>query len=133
MKKVLCLILAVMMVSFLAVKDTAAGIMQSPDARINMAVWLGDNDSGATSDNSITLGPDQRIVGWKVSGDGAAGFAGLYDTDSTLTCTAATLFDEQACASDGSFVTWFAAPKELTTGLVVVMDASTTTVVVYYE
>ena len=131
MKKVLSLILAVML--FLAAGNAVADVMKSPDSRVKTAVWAGI--SGPTSSNSITLSSLNRIVGWKVSGDGAAGFAGLYDTDALGTATATTLFDEMGCSSDTTepAYPWYAAPKDLDTGLTVLVDAATTVVIVYYE
>ena len=127
------IILAVMLLLGVAVSQSQAVILQSPDARVKTAVWVGTD--GPTSTNSITLTSANRVLGWTVSGNGAAGIAGLYDATTVGAATNATLFDERACAS-GSVEPenpWYAAPKNLTNGLVVVTDASTTIVTVFYE
>jgi len=123
-KKLLSLVLAVMMA--LTAGNASARIMQSPDARIKTECWTGT--SAAASD--ITL--NNRIVGFSVTGSAAA-IVGLYDTTTLGTASDALLFDEAAAAATDYALIWYPAPKELTTGLTVVVNASTTVVTVYYE
>ena len=127
MRKFLSLVLAVMMV--LAVGSNASAvIMQSPDARLQTYTVEG-------ADEVITsITTDNRIVGWRVVCDGAAGVAGLYDTDALGTTSEALMFDEKTLVTDGSDDdVWYPAPKELTTGLTVVVGESTTVVTIFYE
>ncbi len=129
MKKFLSLVLVVMML--LATSNAHAVIMKSPDARVKTAVWVGIDS--ATSSNGVTLGSNNRVVGYQITGTAAA-VAGLYDATSVGAATNSTIFDEASAAADASSnPVWYAAPKNLTNGLTVVTNASTTIITVYYE
>lgn len=126
MKKVLSLILAVMLV--LVAGNVSAVIMQSPDARLQTYTVEGADEV------VTTITTDNRIVGWRIICDGAAGVAALYDTNSLGTTTEALMFDEKTLVSDGSDDdVWYPAPKNLTTGLTVIVGEATTTVVIFFE
>ncbi len=124
-KKLLSLVLAVMMV-VAASGVASAVIMRSPDARLKTETWTG------TSAAASVITAQNRIVGFSVTGSAAA-IAGFYDTDALGTASDALLFDEASAASTAYTLVWYPAPKELTTGLTVVVNASTTIVTVYYE
>lgn len=105
--------------------------LRSPSARIKTAVWVGID--GATSSNGKTITSDNRILGYQITGTANA-VAGLFDTTSLGAVADSNIFDEPSAAANASSnPVWYPAPKDLTNGLIVVTNASTTVVTVYYE
>jgi hypothetical protein len=132
MKRFLFVILAVMLLTGIAVSQAQAGIMTSPDARIKSSVWVGITSNGATPTSGSAITSANRIVGYSVTGSSNPA-AGLYDASGLSTALDATLFDEAAAASNSESRVWYPAPKALVTGLSVINNASTTVTTVYYE
>lgn len=143
MKKLFVIILAVMMLIGITASPTQAVIMQSPDARVKTAVWTSTTGiyagSGLTTGYTPTAGSalvaGNRIVGYQVTGSSNPQ-VGLYDaptTDTSSSLANSQLFDEPACASNMGQLVWYPAPKTLTYGLQVIRNASTTTIVIFYE
>lgn len=126
MRKSFLVILAVMLIVGVAVSPSQALISNSPDARVKTLVVAG------TSGVQTAITTNNRILGWKITGSSAA-IAGLYDASTLGTATATTIFDEDGCIAGGSASTWYPAPRNISTGLTVVVNASTTIVTIYYE
>lgn len=98
----------------------------SPDHQVFTEVF--------TSDKAATvITADNRIVGFTVVAGSSAGVAGLYDATTLATATNALVFDEAGTAANNSETVWYPFPKNLTTGLTVVLGDSDMKVVVYYE
>lgn len=132
MRKYLFVILAVMLLLGVAVSPSQATIMNSPDARVRTAVWVGIASNGPTPTSGTALSTLNRIVGFRVTGTSNPA-AGLYDITAVAATANSNLIDEAAAASNSESVTWYPAPKTITTGLCVVNNASTTVTTVYYE
>ena len=127
MKKILCLILMVM---FLAVGTVSADYVRGStgDQLITYTVYGVDEAVALT-----TIPTGTRVLGFMVAGNGASGFAGLYDCASLLVATSSNLVAEGSAASSQSSSVWFPMPYKVKTRLVIVTDASTTSVTVFYE
>jgi len=87
--------------------------------------------SEAVSLSTIPAGT--RLLGFTVAGNNAAAFAGLYDCASLLVATTTYGIAEGSAASGQTNTVWFPMPFELQTRLVIIVNASTTAVTVYYE
>lgn len=139
MKKLLLISLAVMMVVTLAVGVTYAGntsgiySMSADYGNISSyVVSLTSADDELEAISTATISNRNRILGYTVSGQGAAAIASLYDGTAGSDAVNANIISEFGCASNTSDTFWFPFPIQLTNGLVVVVNASTTKVVIYY-
>ena len=135
-KKLFNLFLVVMMLCFVALTPavvTAGGAgslyghATGEETQIHVVAGADEEvDSG-------TIGTDNRILGFTVIGYGAASFAGLYDDTALETTTAANCIGEGGGISGEAYTIWFPFPVDLDNGLVVIVDAATTYVTIYYE
>ena len=130
MKKILFLILMVMMLTVGIVGQVSADYIRgSSGDKLETYLVYGTDEAVAVA--TIPIGT--RILGFTVAGNGAAAFAGLYDVASVATSGSSTCIAEGSAASSQTESVWFPMPYTIVTRLVIVTDASTTAVTVYYE
>ena len=79
-----------------------------------------------------TITTHNKIIGFQVSGNAAASFAGIYDETTLPGCAATDLIAEGGAASSEVTTVWFPFPKTITNGIVVLVAQSTTAVTLYY-
>jgi len=130
MKKILFLILMVMMLTVGIVGTVSADYIRgSSGDKLETYVAQGTDEAVALA----TIPSGTRILGFIVVGDGAAGLVGLYDVAGLTTAAVSNCIAEGGCASDTTESIFFPMPYTIETRLVLVFDASTTSITVYYE
>ncbi len=135
MKKMLCLILAVMMIFIARMSFADASYPRGMDARIKTEPLSGT--AAATLSSNVTT--NNRVIGYTFS-DSSAGNTALFDASEATGSASSTndpdttnVFGEADVIAGGNVTVVFPFPRALTKGLVMKNSATTGKLVVYYE
>jgi hypothetical protein len=113
-------------------RQASAVIMLSPDARVQTYAFTATTGT-LEVDLTATITSANRIVGYHITGT-SNGIVGFYDgTLAQAAADATGLFDEAGCAANAFTEVWYPAPKELTTGLVLIKSVAACYVTIFYE